>query len=146
MPKVEYVTMANHAEAVNGLLYLSGAGWTEHWRTPPAEGPPPASYVGIGVSILVAWGETNRRHRLTLRVEGEDGATELYRLEADLEVGRPPGVPPGIDLRSVLAANLPLVFPQEGGYRVVAQIGNEGQTTSFRVHDQPPPGLLPAGL
>ena len=29
MPQIEYVTLAHHAEAINGLLYLQGAGWSE---------------------------------------------------------------------------------------------------------------------
>ena len=141
---IEFLTLANHAEAVNGLLYLSGAGWSEHWRIPNPDGSKPPSRFGIGMSILIPWGEANRRHDLALWVESEDGGEPLMRVEAQVEVGRPPGLTSGVDLRSVLAVNGDIVFPEDGGYRIVAQLGDgegEGRTrsTSFRVHDQRPP-------
>lgn len=141
MSTVEFVVLANHAEAVNGLLYISGGGWSEHWRVPLPDGSTPATNLGIGVSLLVPWGDTNRKHPVSIIVESEDGGDPIVRLDAEMEVGRPPGLPAGIDLRSCLAVNLPVMIPEEGGYRVVAQVGEgsgEGQrrSTSFRVHDQ----------
>ena len=145
MPQIEFITLANHAEAINGLLYLTGAGWTDHWRVPGPNGDFPPFHFGIGVSILVPWTETNRRHHLELRIEDEDGDTELAKVEADLEVGRPPGTPVGSDLRSVLALNVNLVFPQAGGYRVIGEMGPDIQkTVSFSVRDQPMPWQQPA--
>lgn len=144
---IEFVTVANHAEAINGLLYLSGAGWTDSWRTPnPEDGSIPPTQLGVGVSILVPWVETNRRHDLSLRLEHEDGGPPLLEMQGQFEVGRPAGITPGVDLRSVLAVNANIVFERPGGYRFVATVGDgsadgEMRAVSLRVHDQRPPHI-----
>lgn len=145
MPQVELLTVANHAEAINGLLYLSGAGWTDLRRPMPPQGPAPVNHIGIGIAILVGWEETNRRNRITIRIENADGA-DLMNMQADLEMGRPAGLSPGSDLRGVMAINGELQFPAAGIYRVVASVADSRRSVTFRVHDVPtPPHVLPAG-
>jgi hypothetical protein len=141
MAEIEYVLLADHAEAANGKLYVMGAGWTDHQRPPrPADAPSNITHFGIGVSVLIPWTDTNRQHHLILRVEHEDGDPILATLEADLEMGRPPGLPHGSDQRAILALNTDIQFPAPGGYRIVAEVGGHLKTTAFRVHDT----LLPA--
>ncbi len=141
VPTIELLTLANHAEAVNGLLYLAGAGWDVVTRSYPEDGQPAPHHFGIAVSVLVPWIEANRRHRLVLLMESEDGGEPLFRADGELEVGRPPGTPEGSDLRAVLAVSATLAFPQQGGYRLVAQIGQEQRTYGFRVVDQIQPHI-----
>ena len=136
MPEIELLTVANHAEAINGLLYLSGAGWTDLRRPMPPEGPPPVNHIGIALAVLVGWNETNQRHRINLRLENADGR-ELANMQADLEMGRPPGLPQGSDLRGVIAINAELQFPAPGIYRVLAAVADNRRSVSFRVHDVP---------
>lgn len=150
MPSIESLMIANHAETREGLLYLSGAGWSDHWRggvvaNMPSQGP--VSHFGIAVSILVGWTETNRRHRVEIRVESEDGGDPLAKVDADLEMGRPPGAAVGGDQRAMLALNVDTVFPKAGGYRIVAEMPahEETKSVSFRVHDQPIPGQIVPG-
>lgn len=142
MATVETLMLANHAEAVNGLLYMMGAGW-DVVRQPAAhqgQEPPPVSF-GVGVTILVPWTETNTPRGLRLWIESEDGGEPLLHLDGTLEVGRPPGVPRGSDRRAVLAANAQVVFPSAGSYRLVAEIDGERRTVSFQVQrDQAVPG------
>jgi hypothetical protein len=142
MPELELLTIANHAEAINGLLYLSGAGWTDLRRPMPPQGPPPINHLGIGIAVLVAWIETNQPYRVTIRIENSDGA-ELMNLHADFEVGRPPGLAPGSDLRAVIAVNGELQFPAADIYRVVATVGEQQRSITFRVHDIPVPATPP---
>ena len=143
MAEIAFLVLANHAEAVNGLLYLSGAGWTDA-RRPVAPGqPPPSLHFGIGVSVVVPWTETNRTHHLSIRIEPEDGGEPLLQMDAQLEVGRPPGLPSGSDQNAVLALNADVAFPA-GGYRVVGQLSGISQhrrSVSFRLHDVPALGL-----
>lgn len=135
MPELELLTVANHAEAINGLLYLSGAGWTDLRRPmPPEGGQAPVNHIGIGIAILVGWNETNQRHRLDLRLENADGR-DLVAMQADVEVGRPPGLPPGSDLRTVMGINVEIQFPSAGIYRVIAAVPESRRSVSFRVHD-----------
>jgi hypothetical protein len=139
MPEIEYLLLADHAEAVNGKLYVMGAGWTNVSRPPrPAPDAMPITHFGVGVSVLVPWTQTNNRHHLIVRIESEDGEPVLGRVEADLEVGRPPGLRHGSDQRAVLALNVDMTFPAPGGYRIVAELGDQTKTASFQVMDPPP--------
>jgi hypothetical protein len=135
MPTIEMLTVANHAEAVNGLLYLSGAGWDRVTRRYPTGGKPRPHRFGIAVSVLIPWAEANRRHRLSLWVESEDGGDPLVKVDGKLEVGRPPGVPEGSDRRAVLAVEATVEFPRPGGYRIVGEVGGNTRTYSFFVVD-----------
>lgn len=140
MPQIELLTVANHAEAINGLLYLSGAGWTDLSRPVQPGGQVPVNHIGIGVAILVSWTETNQPHRVTLRIENADGQV-LVNMQGDLEMGRPAGLPPGSDLRGVMAINGEVQFPAAGIYRVVASVGTDVRSVTFRVHDTPMPAV-----
>lgn len=136
MAQIEMLTLANHAEAVNNLLYLHGAGWDAVLRAPEQEAVPHP--FGIGISVLVPWTEANRPHGLVVWIESEDGGDPLLRFDGQIEVARPVGTPEGIDLRSVLAVNAALPFVA-GGYRLVAELDEtERRTYSFRVVPRPP--------
>ena len=133
MPSIEYVVVADHAEAVNGKLYLHGAGWTDVQQANGQDGRPGVVHVGMAVSILVGWNETNRRFPLELTVAHEDG-DELVRINAQVEAGRPPGITPGSDLRSVLAINAEVQFPRPGAYRLRGQLADDERSVTFRVN------------
>lgn len=143
MAEIELLTLANHAEAVNGLLYLQGAGWDVVTRVYPQGAAPTPHYFGIGVSVRVPWTEANRRHQLTLLIEGEDGGDALIEVSGELEVGRPPGTPEGADLHAVLALPATVQFPHAGGYRLRARLNSEPpRDYPFRVVDQLQPGVV----
>jgi len=135
-PRVEYVMLANHAEAVNGLLYIAGGGWTDHYRQITPGQPPPISQVGIALSVYVPWSATNRPLKLKVKFENDDGS-ELLKVDATLNTGRPPQLVPGAAQHAALAFNFPLPFPKPGGYRVVATLDDAQDvvTWPFRVHD-----------
>ena len=141
MATVEYLLLANHVEVQNGLLYVSGGGWANLYRGQLApEAPPPVNYFGIGASVLIPWDETNQLHHLVIRIERDD-EQELARIETDMEVGRPPGLPSGADQRIAVGFGVNLAFPEEGGYRAVAQIDEDTRSVDFRVFDQPKPQI-----
>jgi len=142
MPQIEMLTVANHAEAINGLLYLTGAGWTDLRRPVGPAGQIPLNHIGIGLSILVSWNETNQKHRVILRIEDADGKS-LVNVEGEIEMGRPAGLPPGSDLRGVMAINGEVLFQAAGVYRVVAAVGQNMRSVTFRVHDATMPHLQP---
>ncbi len=136
MSEVALLTLANHAEVQNGLLYVSGAEWDTVTRTYPADGQAKPQHLAIALSVIVPWTETNTRQSVSVRMEDEDGQTRLLETHVDLEVGRPPGKPHGSDSRSALAITGEVRFPKAGGYRVVAEIDNGSRRTySFRVVD-----------
>ena len=137
MPQIEYVTLAHHAEAINGLLYLQGSGWTDLEQPIDGEGNLRMLHLGIGVSIIIGWNETNRSFPLNINVEHEDGEP-LFTVEGAVEAGRPAGATPGADMRSVLAVSGEVQFGRPGGYVVRADIGDSdggsARSVSFRVH------------
>ena len=152
MPQIEFVINADHAEAINGKLYLQGAGWTDILQPVGPAGQPGIVHLGIALSILIGWNETNRRFPLTLTLRHEDG-DEIANVSAQVEAGRPPGVPAGSDFRSVLAIGAEIQFPKTGGYELRAELDGEERTSAFRVHAPatmgggiapPPPPLGPA--
>jgi hypothetical protein len=144
VPELEYALIANHAEAINGLLYLQGAGWTDIQPPVGPDGQQGIAHFGMAVSILVGWNETNRRFPLKLVVVHEDG-DELASVHAQVEAGRPPGLAAGSDIRSVIAVNAEVQFPRPGRYEFRAELGEKVRTTAFRVKSpQPmPPGIQP---
>ncbi len=136
---IELLMLANHAEAINGLLYLSGGAWTDHYRAVAPGVPVPQSHLAIAVSILVPWNETNVPHRLTVRVENEDVTSSLAQIDAQLNVGRGPTMQQGAVQHAVFAVPVTVMFPGPGGYRLVADLdgGIDMRVWSFRVHDVP---------
>lgn len=136
--RIELLTLANHAEAVNGLLYLAGGGWTDHHRVLPPNVPMPASIIGVAAMVYIPWTETNREQKIAFVIEDQDGH-KVFTFDAKLNVGRPPALSPGAGQHVPIAANVPVTFPGPGGYRMVAKLNDTGdhRTWSFRVHDQP---------
>src|ERR1041385_7911341 len=110
MASIENLILANHVEAINGLLYVHGGGFTDINRVVP-EGQPALVHLGIGVTILVPWTETNRPYHLGIWVEPEDGGQQLFAVDSDIEAGRPAGIPEGSDIRAVIGLAGEVVFP-----------------------------------
>ena len=82
---VEYLLASDYAEVVNGKVYIMGAGWDRF--APPAF--PAPMRLGIAAGIRVPYLESNTPHHLTITLRDGDGH-ELFRLDGDLETGRPP--------------------------------------------------------
>lgn len=78
-------------------------------------------------------------------MENEDATVTLFDLQPQLNLGRPPMLPPGTEQHAVLAIEVGIQFPAPGSYRVVAELEGSDQTKRwpFRVHDimQTAPGV-----
>src|SRR6266566_147982 len=137
-PHIEFVMLADHAEAINGKLYMNGGGWTDHNRPVVAGQAPPPSAFSIVLSVFVPWGDTNRPIDLSLTVEDDDG-NKLVDMTTKMVVGRSPLLKPGSGQHAPLAINAVQVFPKAGGYRVVVKFADDVRTWPFTVNDVPPP-------
>jgi hypothetical protein len=136
MPSIEFLILANHAEAQNNLLYISGGGWSDLFRPPPGpEGQLFLSHFGIATSIQIPWDETNQQHHLVIGIERDDG-TELGRVESDILIGRPPQLDEGSLQTTALGIGADVAFPETGAHKIVATLGDDTRSVSFRVHDQ----------
>lgn len=142
--EVEWVIVADYAEIIGNKLYVQGGGWD---RLTVNSAFPTSRLVGLAVSFSIPWDETNQRHPFKLEVMTEDGSP-AGRLEGQLEVGRPAGVPAGQAQRSQIAANITMKFDQEATFVVIASAdGEELRRVPFNVvagpnirHNQQQPG------
>jgi len=111
--RIEYAVLADHAEIVNGKLYLMGGGWDTYNATQV----PVNVRMAIAIGVRIEWDETNKPVPVRVYVEDDDGL-EIVRAEGALNVGRPPHLPPGSGQLAQMAVTLPANVPQFGGYRV----------------------------
>lgn len=135
IPQIDALIVANHVEAINGLLYLSGGGWTDlHRRI--LDGSVPSSHFGIGMAVRVAWHETNKKHHYVVEVQADDTQQAIVHTEGDISVGQPPQLARGSVQHAIVAISIDMTFPKAGSYRIVATIGGNDETIwAFRVHD-----------
>jgi hypothetical protein len=109
---IDYALIADHADIVGGKLYLMGGGWdTFSAATLPAQ-----VRLAVVVGVRIGWDETNRPVPVIVTVEDDDGAT-LVRIEGQVNVGRPPTLPPGATQLAQMAANVPVNIAKAGGGR-----------------------------
>jgi len=111
--RIEYAVLADHAEIVNGKLYLMGGGWDTYNATQA----PVHVRMAIAIGVRIEWEETNKPVPVRVHVEDDDGL-EIMRAEGALNVGRPPHLPPGSGQLAQMAVTLPADIPRFGGYRI----------------------------
>lgn len=139
-PEVDFLILADHAESVNGKLYLMGGAWDQIGVIDFAK---PVTF-SIALGILIPWNATNQDHQLQVHLLDEDG-TRLFRMEGGFRAGRPPQLPQGGAQHNVLAITASAVLPKPGVYSVEATINDgERRTTSFSAHQasRPPTATL----
>lgn len=129
--------LADSANAIQGRLYVLGAGWNTIWAaTFPAIHP----RVAIGILVRVPWTETNTMHRIAVRLDTEDGqAVQLgvvagpqgqpvpvMQLGGQFNVGRPPVLVQGDEQTVALAMDVNQIpFEGPGMYNWVISIDDE---------------------
>jgi len=114
--KIDYLLVADAADAVGGKLYLLGGGW-DRLFVPQLPGPPVAPFC-VAIGISVPWGMTNKKLRLAIDVLDADGREIAQVAGGEFEVGRPPGMRPGTPQRLQVAVPAQPRFPAEGRYVV----------------------------
>ncbi|MBA2414964.1 MAG: hypothetical protein H0V64_03560 [Geodermatophilaceae bacterium] len=135
--------LCDSAAAVDGKLYIQGGGWNAI-----AAGVMPFAAPRIGMALLIGvpYGDTERRHQLTVGLADEDGSqlplgpvTDTGRashLQLGFEVGRPAKLPPGDTQLLPFALNIDgYAFARPGGYAFVIAVDQQEITRlRFRIH------------
>jgi hypothetical protein len=114
---VDFLIVADGAQAVGGKLYVMGGGWSHLWL-PAFPGRPPIPFA-VALALRVPWNRTNQRFVFALDLKDADGQRvgDEPPVTGEMEQGRPPGLTPGSDQRVVLAFPIGSVFPKPGRYR-----------------------------
>ncbi len=87
-PRIDSLLVADHAEAVNGKLYVMGGGFDTLF----APQFPHVVRFSFAALFKVPWNDTNRRLPVKgWAVRADDGSELGWRMEGELEAGRAPG-------------------------------------------------------
>ncbi len=117
--EIDYLLLAEHAEVTGGKLYLMGGGWD----TMTVASVPASIRLALVAGVRVDWDETNVPVPLLVRVDDDD-AQEVFRLQGEMNVGRPPHLPAGSTQLSQMTFALAVTLPRLGGYRVSLAAGS----------------------
>jgi len=128
---IDFLILADRAEAVNGKLYMLGGAW-DQLNVVDFNQP---IQISLALGVLVPWTETNEEQQLEIYIETEDGRRLEPDIRASLNVGRPPNAIKGQSFRSIVAVNGQWLLPGAGAYRVVATLGNgESKKAALYAH------------
>lgn len=118
---IDFLLTADFAEVVQGKVYLMGAGWDKF--APPSY--PAVMRIGLAAGIRVPYLESNVPHHLSVTLRSGDGE-DLFKIEGDLETGRPPGSR-GESVLVPLAVNAQVNVPAPQLMELVAEV--DGRST-----------------
>lgn len=124
--EIDFVILADYAQAAQGKLNLIGGGWNLHH---PSQYPSTLPF-GLGIGVLVPWSQTNRKHTLSFVIKRSEGP-ELARGGGDFEMGREPGMPPGMTQRVLIGMTGQLQLPEAGTYEVIVTAADATKRVIF---------------
>lgn len=134
LPEVEFLILADHAEAVNGKLYLMGGGWD---RRTVGDFRQPQTFA-VAVAVLFPPRDLARPVTLSVVLIDAEGHNVAPPLQTQLN-GRSPIANLGQPARYMLAANLQIILPRPGQYMVEATVGDgPPKRVSFVAESNPP--------
>jgi hypothetical protein len=139
--RLDFLILADRAEAVNGKLYMVGGGFD---RVGVPTFPANANF-DVALGVLVDYNETNEPHRFELRLENVDNDVVLGPIGGQVEVGRPPGMKPGQSQRVMLVIRGPFPIKTPGEFLWVAVLDGQRQDpTRFWLDKVDMPTVPPA--
>jgi hypothetical protein len=139
-PQLDFLILADRAEAVNGKLYLMGGAWDRYY-VQDFKQPVPFS---LAIGVRVPWNATNQRYDLQISVENLDSqGPPPLNLQVQLVTGRPPELPVGDSQMVVLAIPaVGVIFPGPSTYQAVAALSTgDRRTALFRLIAAPAGGV-----
>lgn len=138
--QLDFLILADRAEAINGKLYMVGGGFD---RVAVAEVPGTVVY-DVALGFMVGYAETNEAHEFSLAMEDADGNIALGPISGRVEVGRPPGMIAGQEQRVIIVIRGPFPVAAEGTFLWVPTLDGQGYPpTRVHVVHVPPPAIPP---
>lgn len=120
---LDYLLVADGADAVGGKLYLLGGGW-DRLKVPQLPGPPAVPF-SVAVGINVPWSLTNRKLGFSVDVLDADGGEVGQLAGGEFEVGRPPGMRAGTSQRFQITVPAQPQFSADGRYVIQCSVDGE---------------------
>ena len=134
---LDYLLVADGADAVGGKLYLLGGGW-DRLKVPQLPGPPAVPFA-VAVGINVPWNLTNRKLGFSVDVLDADGGEVGQLAGGEFEVGRPPGLRAGTPQRFQITMPAQPQFGAAGRYVIRCSVdGAELGHTAIEVSSAQP--------
>ncbi len=128
--KLDFLILADRAEAVNGKLYMIGGAW-DRINMPTLPGQ---AIFDVAIGLLIDYHETNVPHTFELRLEDEDSNIVLGPVTGQFEIGRPAGMKPAQAQRFVLVVRGPFPIPRAGAFIWTLSVdGERKEGTKFWV-------------
>lgn len=127
------LVLCDGAAVADGKLFVLGGGWSLiHVPNAPVN-------MALAILVSVPWDQANQRHSVEAKLMTDDGEQVSIdgndvAASGDIEVGRPAGLKPGIDLNLPMALEFNGVVLAPGGYRWELSVdGTQMAFTPFRV-------------
>lgn len=123
--KVDFAFLAEHAEVVNGKLYVMSGAIDTFWTANVPFTCPKLSFV---LRILFSAAEVDIKHKMELSLLTDDGKKIMPPIGGDLEIKRNPNQPKGWEHGFLAVMNIGnLKFPDFGDYSFELVINNTSQ-------------------
>jgi len=132
-PTIDFLILADRAEAISGKLYMMGGGWDHVGMVP---GVP--TMFSIACAVMVPWHATNQDHLVTLSLQDAD-AKELLKVQAGFRTGRPPTLEEGAAQRVMFAFPTAILFPAPGTYVLIGAVGEDVRRVAVYVQPMTQP-------
>ena len=131
-PQIDFLILADAAQAVGGKLYLMGGGWDR--LVVPTFGQPLS--ISLAAGIMVPWAMVGGDITATVKLEREDGTPVPQDLTITVNATMVAQSPVGRPLRVIVAGAGAWAIPGPGFYRLVMSAGGAAKATVFQV-DRP---------
>ncbi len=120
-PEIEFLVLADRAEAHDGKLYLMGGAWD---RLQVGDFRQPIVF-GVGICVMVPSRLAGRDLGVCLAIEREDGTPVPGEVCATVNAVPTQDHPYGRPLRVIIAGNATWILPGVGTYRILASVDGE---------------------
>jgi hypothetical protein len=127
--ETEWIMLADRVEVINNKLYVMGGGW----ETLTVNAVPAQHAVAVAVAFSVPWSETNQQHDIQIEILDQESKS-LVKVDGQIEVGHPSGVPFGQGQHIQMGVNLGLTIEKLGPHSIATRIeGQESKRITFNV-------------
>ncbi len=126
--KIEYVVLADAAQAVGGKLYILGGGWS----VIRAMTFPTPVQIALAVSVSFTPTETGQKFPLNVVIADEAGVPIVPEMNGQIETGHAAtDLPKGLIQRIPVAVNMGIQLPRAGRYGIKVRIGPSSMPVYF---------------